>query len=58
MANEQEFEPGDLVDLRSGGPTMTVIWVNDTDVGVVYWNRVTNAFEAESFGKAALEVAQ
>jgi uncharacterized protein YodC (DUF2158 family) len=55
MANSQTFKPGDLVMLRSGSPTMTVTWVNDTDVGVVYWNDRSNAIEVNSFVAAAVE---
>ena len=55
MADEQNFKPGDIVRLRSGGPQMTIIWVNTEEAGCNYWNSGTNSFGFESFVFAALE---
>ncbi|MEC5146318.1 DUF2158 domain-containing protein [Chitinophaga sp. 212800010-3] len=44
----ETFNPGDLVILKSGGPVMTVLSVNNTDNGTIvsYWfNSSTSKFE-------------
>ena len=53
----QAFKPGDVVRLKSGGPTMTVEWI-DTEYGVrvsCSWF-VKETVQNRSFAPEALEI--
>jgi uncharacterized protein YodC (DUF2158 family) len=54
MENTTEFEIGDLVELRSGSPTMTV---SDVEINIVhcqYWNPTAQKFQKADFDFALL----
>jgi uncharacterized protein YodC (DUF2158 family) len=42
---EQVFEPGDVVQLRSGGPRLTVSSAGMYSISVIYYNDETGLFE-------------
>jgi uncharacterized protein YodC (DUF2158 family) len=54
-----EFEEGDRVRLKSGGPTMTIEGVNDEDLSCVWFDKVGNkqVVQRGSFRPVVLEVA-
>lgn len=50
MADESSFSPGDVVRLKSGGPALTVMWVNaDGHYGCKWWNHAASKYEVEKF---------
>lgn len=54
----QEFKIGDVVRLRSGGPSMTVVnpaASGGKEVWCEYWNEGTSKFENRGFYPALLE---
>jgi len=55
----EEFKVGDTVQLKSGGPTMTVNWVglDDTSETVVHckWFDKSEKLTTESFAPATLQ---
>lgn len=44
-----DFQPGDVVRLKSGGPQMTVLAMSDTVVSVVYWRDRDQDFKTTDF---------
>jgi uncharacterized protein YodC (DUF2158 family) len=44
-----EFEIGDVVELKSGSPQMTVTDAEDIETMVIYWNPQKQIFERTSF---------
>jgi uncharacterized protein YodC (DUF2158 family) len=51
------MQVGDIVKLKSGGPLMTVLSVdNNQNVSCVYWNASTSAYDARAFAAVVLEV--
>ncbi|TCM07453.1 DUF2158 domain-containing protein [Sphingomonas sp. PP-CC-3G-468] len=54
MANEAAFKPGDLVQLKSGGPVMTVSWSNNDELGCQWWNDAKSEYVIQRFVPAAL----
>jgi uncharacterized protein YodC (DUF2158 family) len=55
MVDEYKFNAGDLVKLRSGGPTMTVAWNTPGEVGCYWWNDASAKFETTVFVVEALQ---
>jgi uncharacterized protein YodC (DUF2158 family) len=57
MANA-EFKPGDLVVLKSGGPRMTIEFVNSSDpkIGCVWFSESTNQFYNKAFYRDAIRL--
>ena len=51
----ETFEIGDVVDLRSGGPSMTVYAVDDNGIHCMYWNGTNGKFEYQSFDPILLK---
>lgn len=51
------YAPGDLVRLKSGGPAMTVVAVDETGACTCAWFRHNRQYEA-SFVAVALEPAE
>ena len=51
------FTPGDLVRLKSGGPTMTVVAIAEDGACACAWFRHNRQYEA-SFVEVALEPAE
>lgn len=45
MSDEICFEPGDVVQLRSGGPLLTVTYANPKTTSVIYFNSVTGKYD-------------
>jgi len=46
MVNETKFGTGDLVELKSGSPVMTVALVNSGELtSLVFWNDTENIVE-------------
>jgi hypothetical protein len=42
MANE--IRPGDIVELKSGSPSLTVLWITQEEAGCMFYNHPVNAF--------------
>jgi uncharacterized protein YodC (DUF2158 family) len=42
--NSYNLQPGDVVRLKSGGPSMTISAVGGNEVELVYWNEATSEF--------------
>ena len=55
--NEVKIQVGDLVRLRSGGPTMTVNYVNKEEFSCVYF-RHGSSYQSYIFGEGALKRVQ
>jgi len=59
-----EFKPGELVRLKSGGPTMTVKWfgghLTDTDIKAccTWFEMPKNVLKEEVFEPATLELVE
>ena len=55
MANEA-FQPGDIVKLKSGGPSMVVVKVSD-NVGCRWWNPTSSSYDYSSLNAFELKTA-
>jgi uncharacterized protein YodC (DUF2158 family) len=54
-----EFQSGDLVKLKSGGPLMTISFKNSHGSFVcVWWNENSEAYKSETFAPALIESAK
>lgn len=52
----QDFQQGDLVQLKSGGPVLTVTTIrSNTAIVCTYFNTVSGQFLIASFAPAALK---
>lgn len=47
------FQPGDLVEIKSGSPKLTVVWSGDDTTLVIYYD---NGFEQQELPTAALQI--
>ena len=47
---------GDVVDLTSGGPDMTVESIEGEKATCVWWDEDQQTFRRETFGKGALRI--
>jgi hypothetical protein len=52
-----QFQPGELVQLRSSSPILTVVSDGIPGVHVVYFNEVTGLFERATFAQECLRPA-
>ena len=50
------FKPGDVVTLKSGGPKMTVSWVEGNEVGCVWFDGPKE--QGSSFKVAVLQLSE
>lgn len=50
-----DFNPGDLVRVRSGGPVLTVVKTDAADVSVVWFCDLTGEFRSQSLAAVVLE---
>ena len=55
--SDQFFAPGTVVQLRSGGPLLTVSNTSATVTDVIYFNNVTGMFETFETNSACLREA-
>lgn len=52
----QDFQQGDLVQLKSGGPVLTVTTIrSNTSIVCTYFNTVSGQFLVTSFNPSALK---
>lgn len=51
------FAPGDVVQLRSGGPLNTVVSVYDGNANVIYYNSLSGLYEKFATSQACLRNA-
>jgi len=51
------YNPGDVVQLRSGGPLMTISKVQSSFVHLIYYNSVTGTFEQFFTSDTSLKLA-
>lgn len=49
------FEPGEIVQLKSGSPALTVVEVQDQDVKVVWYAEEVGEFRTQSLPAVSLE---
>lgn len=60
MEEKNTFKIGDVVILKSGGPNMTIVGINEKDnnyVEVSWYEHGTHQFQWNSFNFRALEAA-
>lgn len=50
-----DYNPGDLVRVRSGGPVLTVVKTDAADVSVVWFCDLTGEFRSQSLAAVVLE---
>lgn len=55
--SEQAFAPGDVVQLRSGGPLVTVSYPSTENTEVIYFNSVSGLYAKFSTPNACLRSA-
>jgi uncharacterized protein YodC (DUF2158 family) len=54
---QKEFEPGDVVELKSGSPPMTVEGVHpDGDLDLVWWKPNENCFGSKHIAKQSVKL--
>ena len=53
-----EFHAGEVVQLKSGGPAMTVVGVDDTGVHCVWYGETNDEIRAGVIAAVALEPVQ
>jgi len=49
------FAPGDIVQLKSGSPALTVVTASETEVSVVWYAEEDDAFRTHTLPVIALE---
>ena len=49
------FAPGDIVQLKSGSPALTVVTASDTEVSVVWYAEEDDTFRTHTLPAIALE---
>ncbi|MFG1295334.1 MULTISPECIES: YodC family protein [Xanthobacter] len=49
------FEPGEIVQLKSGSPALTVVEVQEQDVKVVWYAEEVGEFRSQSLPAVSLE---
>lgn len=54
MANET-FQPGDIVQLKSGSPKMTVLWSNDGKTYCFWFDEHNHRFQDSDFHTILLQ---
>lgn len=52
---ENTFKPGDKVELKTGGPPMTVSTVNSDKVSCVWWDQPKQAYAERDFISVVLK---
>ena len=55
MANEQ-FKAGDVVRIKSGGPKMTVLWVDEHTANCMWYNKAVNTYDTYIVSLVALSL--
>jgi len=56
--SEVNFKIGDIVNLKSGGPDMTISGIDSGWIECTYWNKETKKFDSITLDPGTLDLAE